>query len=90
MSVPPVPENQRETASTACSFLTSSGAFADLIQKLCGLETKIATLQEQVAQLTLALLQERERSVEQRLTALESLMPAFLVHNHATFSGILR
>jgi hypothetical protein len=43
MGVPPVPENQMETASTACSFLTSSGSEADLIQKLSGLETKIAT-----------------------------------------------
>jgi hypothetical protein len=32
------------------------------------------TLQEQIAQLTLALLKERERSVEHRLTALESLL----------------
>ena len=78
MSVPSVPENQRETASTACSFLTASASEADLIQKLCGLETKIATLQEQVAQLTLALLQERERSVEQRLSALESFMHPFV------------
>jgi hypothetical protein len=67
-----------ETAPTACSFLTSSGSEAGLIQKLSGLETKIATLQEQVTQLTLALLQEWERSLEHRLTALESLMPTFL------------
>lgn len=78
MSVPPVAENQRETASCACSFLTSSGSEADLIQKLSALETKLATLQEQVAQLTLALLQERERSVEHRLTTLESFIPAFM------------
>jgi hypothetical protein len=32
------------------------------------------TLQEQITQLTLALLQERERSVEHRLTALESFL----------------
>jgi hypothetical protein len=72
--VPQVPENEVEPASTACSSLTSSGAFADLIQKLSGLETKIATLQEQLTQLTLALLQERERSVEHRLTVLEALL----------------
>jgi hypothetical protein len=47
---------------------------ADLIQKLIGLETKVVTLQEQLAQLALTLLQERERSVERRITALESLM----------------
>jgi DNA-binding transcriptional MerR regulator len=78
VSVPHGPENEGESASTACSFLTSSKSEADLTQKLSGLETKIATLQEQLAQLTLALLQERERSVEQRLTTLESLMPAFI------------
>jgi hypothetical protein len=73
-----VPENQRQTPSTACSFLTSYGSESDLIQKLSALETKIATLQEQVAQLMLARLEERERSVEHRLTTLESLMPAFM------------
>lgn len=78
MSVPSGPENQRASASTACSFLTSSSSESDLLQKLSGLETKIATLQEQVAQLTLALLQARERSVEHRLTTLESLMQAFM------------
>jgi DNA-binding transcriptional MerR regulator len=78
VSVPHGPENEGESASRACSFLTTSGALADLLQKLSGLETKIATLQEQFAQLTLALLQERERSVEQRLTTLESLTQAFL------------
>jgi len=68
VSVPPVAENEAESASTACSFLTTQGSEADLLQRLSGLETKIATLQEQFAQLTLALLQERERSVEHRLT----------------------
>ena len=68
VSVPHGPENEGESASTACSFLTTSKSEADLTQKLSGLETKIATLQEQIAQLTLALLQERERSIEHRLT----------------------
>jgi DNA-binding transcriptional MerR regulator len=76
--VPQVPENEVESASTACSLLTTYGSEADLLQKLSGLETKIATLQEQLAQLTLALLQERERSVEHRLTTLESLMHPFM------------
>ncbi len=76
--VPHGPENEGESASTACSFLPSYASEADLIQRLSGLETKIATLQEQIAQLTLALLQERERSAEQRLTTLESLMQAFI------------
>ena len=77
VSVPHVPENEVESASTSCSFLTTYGAFADLLQKLSGLETKIATLQEQFAQLTLALFQERERLIEHRLTTLESLMQPF-------------
>jgi hypothetical protein len=51
---------------------------ADQIQRLASLETRVLTLQEQLAQLTLALLQERERSVEQRLTALESLLQPFI------------
>lgn len=50
----------------------------DLIQKLSCLETKVTTLQEQIAQLALALLQERERVVEQRITALESLLHQFV------------
>jgi DNA-binding transcriptional MerR regulator len=77
VSFPYLPDNEGEAASTACSLLPSCESEADLIQKLSGLETKIATLQEQIAQLTLALLQERERSVEQRLTTLEFLMQAF-------------
>jgi hypothetical protein len=46
----------------------------DQIQRLASLETRIVTLQEQITQLTLALLQERERSVEHRLTVLEALL----------------
>jgi hypothetical protein len=68
------PENAREPASTACSFPHSHMHEADQIQRLASLETRMLTLQEQIAQLTLALLKERERSVEHRLTALESLM----------------
>src|SRR5258708_14038698 len=47
---------------------------ADQIQRLALLEKRMLTLQEQIAQLTLALLKERERAVEHRLTALESLL----------------
>jgi hypothetical protein len=79
-SVPPQvqalsgPEKEREPASTAGSFPLSHMHEADLIQRLASLETRMVTLQEQIAQLTLALLKERERSVEHRLTALEALM----------------
>ncbi|HZR41707.1 MAG TPA: hypothetical protein VFB12_16420 [Ktedonobacteraceae bacterium] len=69
-----LPTSEGEPASCACSLSASSPSEADLIQKLSCLETKVMTLQEQLAQLALALLQERERVVEQRITALESLM----------------
>jgi DNA-binding transcriptional MerR regulator len=69
-----VPENEREPASTICSLPTFHVAEADQAQRLACLETKVVTLQEQITQLTLVLLKERERSVEHRLTALESLM----------------
>ena len=76
--VPRPSENEGKPASPACALRTPSGSEVDLIQKLAGLETKIVTLQEQFAQLALTLLQERERSVEQRLTALESLLHQLL------------
>jgi hypothetical protein len=47
---------------------------APLSQKLFLLETRIAQLSEQVAHLTLALLQERERTVERRLSDLEMVV----------------
>jgi hypothetical protein len=72
------PEKEREPASTACSFLLSHMQAADQIQRLASRETRMLALQEQMAQLTLALLQERERSVEHRLTILESLLQPLL------------
>jgi hypothetical protein len=70
--------NEVEPASSASSLPAPYAPEADLIQKLICLETKVVTLQEQLAQLALTLLQERERSVEQRLTVLESLMQPFM------------
>ena len=69
-----VPENEREPVFTACSLPPFHGSEADQVQRLACLETKVVTLQEQITQLTLILLKERERSVEHRLTALEALM----------------
>jgi hypothetical protein len=46
----------------------------DLIQRLACLETRLVTLQEQLTGLVLTLLQERERTVEHRIAALESLL----------------
>jgi hypothetical protein len=71
-------ENEGEPASTACSFPCSHMREADQIQRLASLETRVVILQEQMTQLTLALLKARERSVEQRLTALESLLHPLL------------
>jgi hypothetical protein len=68
------PEKAREPASTTCSLPAPAAPEADLTQKLICLETKVVTLQEQLAQLALTLLQERERSLERRITVLESLM----------------
>ena len=70
---PPSRENEVEPLHTACSLPTTFSQEVDLIQKLSCLETKVITMQEQLAQLALALLQERERSVERRLSALETV-----------------
>lgn len=88
--------NEREPASTACSLLAPSALETELIQKLLCLETKVVTLQEQLAQLALALLKERERSVEHRIAALEtmtaelvgkSVLPASLPDSQVTGAG---
>jgi hypothetical protein len=47
---------------------------ADLIKQLAHLETKVATMQEQLAHFALALLHERELGSERRLQALEALI----------------
>ncbi len=70
----PSPADEREPPQTASFLPALCVSEADLIQKLSCLETKVVTLQDQLAQLALALLQERERSVEHRLTVLESLL----------------
>lgn len=75
------PQTQQEVASAQPTprqeVLISSSASqqeAPLSQKLSLLETRIAQLSEQVAHLTLALLQERERTVERRLSDLEMVV----------------
>ena len=74
----PGPANEREPASPACLLPTPHVSDAELTQKLACLESRLDTLQEQIAQLALALLQERERSVDHRITTLESLMQQFM------------
>lgn len=46
-----------------------------LRKAVCGLEAKVLTLQEQVTQLAFELLRERTERYEQRLSALEALLP---------------
>lgn len=60
-------------ASPVCSSLPLLPQQLDLIQKLASLEAQIATLQELLTQLVLALLQEREGKVERRLTVVEAI-----------------
>jgi hypothetical protein len=54
-----LPGNALEPDRSAAALPTPSPAESELIQKLLSLETKIGTLQEQLSQLALALLQER-------------------------------
>jgi hypothetical protein len=70
----PLSAHEAELDHAAASISAPCASEADLIQRLPSLETKIVTLQEQLAQLALALLHERERTVEQRLAALEALI----------------
>jgi DNA-binding transcriptional MerR regulator len=74
----PAPANEREPASPACLLPTPHVSDAELTQKLACLESRLDTLQEQIAQLALALLQERERSVEHRIATLESLLQSLM------------
>jgi hypothetical protein len=73
-----VPTNEGEPAFPARLLPTPHVSDAELTQKLACLESRLDTLQEQSAQLALALLQERERAVEHRITTLESLMQPFM------------
>lgn len=52
----------------------SPGANQELIEKITCLEHSVAALQDQVAHLTLALLQERTLRDEQRMVALEAIL----------------
>jgi hypothetical protein len=70
----PPPTNGAEPKHPTASMSAPSAPETDLIQRLSCLETRIVTLQEQLAQLALTLLQERERTVEHRIAALESLI----------------
>lgn len=77
---PPLPANEAEHLHPTPVLPTSFPHETDLIQKLSRLETQIATLQEHLAHLALALLQEQERTVERRLSALETILARLVEH----------
>ena len=67
------PEHPR---AWACSpFSSEQAPEGDLQQKLTHLQTQVATLQEQVTQLALSVLQEREWRREERLRHPEATLP---------------
>jgi hypothetical protein len=66
-----VQENEENLVSTTSSVSEE----AELRKVVCGLEAKVLTLQEHLTQLTIELLRERSERYEQRLSALEALLP---------------
>lgn len=72
------PAREAELAHSAALLPAPSAFEADLIQRLASLETRTGTLQEHLAQLAVALLHERERTVESRIAALEALVQALM------------
>jgi len=64
-------ENEAQLVSATSSALQE----AELRKVVGALEAKVLTLQEQLTQLTLELLRERSERYEQRLSALEALLP---------------
>ena len=72
--------NEASPVSTTSSLSEE----AELRKAVCGLEAKVLTLQEQLTQLTLELLRERSERYEQRLSALEVLLPS---HAARSFSA---
>lgn len=86
VSVPPAlpeatpgkPKNEAQLLEATILLPTSVPPEADLRKQLSCLETKMSTMQEQLAQLALCLLGEREVRYEQRLRALEALLPQTL------------
>lgn len=68
------PAHEVPSVPSAAVLSPPSAALTDLIQRLSCLETRVVTLQEQLAQLALALLHERERTVESRIAALEAVV----------------
>ncbi|GLV55898.1 hypothetical protein KDH_27420 [Dictyobacter sp. S3.2.2.5] len=76
----------KEEATPAPSIPQEEGPLA---QKLSLLETRIAQLSEQVAHLTLALLQERERTIESRLSNLETCVQQLAGTSHLSPASLV-
>jgi hypothetical protein len=65
----------QENKALLISVTSSSAEETEWRKAVCGLEAKVLTLQEQLTQLTIELLRERTARYEQRLNALEALLP---------------
>jgi hypothetical protein len=65
----------QETHAQLGAATTSLSEEAEIRKAVCGLEAKVMTLQEHLTQLTFELLRERTERYEQRLSALEALLP---------------
>ena len=70
---PTAPAQDNETSPV--SLTSSLSEEADLRKVVCSLEAKVLTLQEQLTQLAFELLRERTQRYEQRLSAVEALLP---------------
>jgi hypothetical protein len=70
----PLPAHVAAPAHRAALLSAPCTALADLLGQLSSLETHVATLQQQLAGLALAFLQERSGRSEQRLRTLEELV----------------
>ncbi|GHO63765.1 hypothetical protein KSC_026570 [Ktedonobacter sp. SOSP1-52] len=75
-SPPPAPfqESEAQLALGGSATPSSSAGETDLRRAFASLEAKVTTMQEQLAQLALELLRERELRYEQRLSSLEALL----------------
>ena len=74
-AAPTKPGGQDQFLEASLLLPTCSSTEAELRKQVSCLETKMTTMQEQLAQLALCLLGEREGRYEQRLRALEALVP---------------
>jgi len=74
-TTPPASSPAQENKAALISVTSPSAEEAEWRKAIHGLEAKVQTLQEHLAQLTIELLRERSERYEQRLSALEALLP---------------